>query len=92
MSLAALGEGVRGKLAIGVIPTIMPYILAHLPFSVDLTKRNSGGNLGFTVKSGGQLLGTLVMGRGSVQWRAPKAKKATGEWSWIGFSRLLSAK
>ena len=28
MSLAALGEGVRGKLAIGVIPTIMPYFLA----------------------------------------------------------------
>jgi len=28
LALAALGQGVRGKLSIGVIPTIMPYFLA----------------------------------------------------------------
>jgi hypothetical protein len=29
----------------------------------------------FVVKSGGEMLGTLRMGRGSVQWFAPKAQE-----------------
>jgi hypothetical protein len=64
--------------------------VAQLPVSVDLTKRNSGGDLRFTVKSGGVTLGTLIMGRGSVQWWTANAKKATGRWSWIQFASLLS--
>ena len=72
--------------------TIETEVLAHLPLTVDLTKRNSGNDLRFTVKSGGELLGTLQMGCGSVRWFAPKAKKPTGEWTWIEFARLLSGK
>jgi hypothetical protein len=45
------------------------------------TKRNSGNDLRFTVKSGGQMLGTLQMGRGSAQWFAPMAKNPTGKWT-----------
>jgi hypothetical protein len=51
-------------------------VMAHLPLTVDLTKRNNGNDLRFTVKSGGELLGTLQMGRGSVQWFAPMAPRA----------------
>jgi hypothetical protein len=32
------------------------------------------------------------MGRGSVRWFAPMAKRATGEWTWKEFVRLLSGR
>jgi len=74
------------------VGTIETEVMAHLPLTVDLTKRNSGNDLRFTVKSGGQLLGTLQMGRGSVQWFAPMAKKPTGKWTWRAFAKLLGGK
>jgi hypothetical protein len=67
-------------------------VIAHLPVSVDLTKRNSAGDLRFTVKSGGSTVGTLIMGRGSVEWWKLDAKKATGRWSWLRFAELLNRK
>jgi hypothetical protein len=72
------------------VGTIETEVMAHLPLRVDLTKRNSGNDLRFTVKSGGELLGTLQMGRGSVRWFAPMAKKATGQWTWKQFASLLN--
>jgi hypothetical protein len=74
------------------VGTIETEVIAHLPLKVDLTKRNSGNDLRFTVKSGGELLGTLQMGRGSVQWFAAMAKKPTGKWTWRAFARLLDSK
>ncbi|HXE64488.1 MAG TPA: hypothetical protein VN519_13175 [Bryobacteraceae bacterium] len=74
------------------VGTIETEVIAHLPLSVDLTKRNSGRDLAFTVKSGGEMLGTLFRGRGSVQWWAKKAKKPTGEWTWTHFANLLSGR
>jgi hypothetical protein len=65
---------------------------AFLPVSVDLTRRTSGRDLRFAVKSDGVLVGTLIMGRGSVQWWAAKAKRPTGEWTWREFARLLEQK
>jgi hypothetical protein len=64
-------------------------ILADLPLSVNLTKRNSVGDLRFTVKSDGVTVGTLIMGRGSVEWWTENAKKPTGRWSWLRFAKLL---
>jgi hypothetical protein len=74
------------------VGTIETEVIAHLPLTVDLTKRNSGNDLLFVVKSGGEMLGTLRMGRGSVQWFAPKAKKPTGKWTWKAFAKLLGQK
>jgi hypothetical protein len=74
------------------VGTIETEVTAHLPLIVDLSKRNSRNDLRFTVKSGGELLGTLQMGRGSVRWFAPMAKRATGEWTWKEFVRLLSGR
>ena len=67
-------------------------VIAELPLRVNLTKRNSANDLRFSVKSGGELLGTLHMGRGSVRWHAANAKKATGKWSWKDFAKLLAEK
>jgi hypothetical protein len=66
-------------------------VLAHLPLVVDLTKRNSGRDLRFVVKRG-KTLGTLILGRGSVEWWAGKARKPTGRWSWTQFANLLNGK
>jgi len=70
--------------------TIETEVVAHLPLKVDLTKRNSSNDLRFVVKSGRDMLGTLQMGRGSVQWFTKNAKKATGTWTWKEFARLLN--
>lgn len=71
------------------VGTIETEVIAHLPLKVDLTKRSSGNDLRFTVKSGGELLGTLQMGRGSVRWFASMAKKPTGTWTWKAFAKML---
>lgn len=73
------------------VGTIETEVLAHLPLTVDLTRRTSGRTLTFEIKSGGVLLGTLHMGRGSVQWFATKAKKP-GEWTWTAFAKMLGGK
>jgi hypothetical protein len=74
-----------------VIP-VETQVVAFLPVSVDLTRRTSGRDLRFTVKTGGLMMGTLIMGRGSVQWFAANAKRPTGEWTWVGFAKLLGGK
>ena len=43
-------------------------VTAFLPYSVDLTKLKSNNTLDIEVRSGEELLGRLLMGRGSVQW------------------------
>ncbi len=71
------------------VGTIETEVIAQLPLKVDLTKLNSGNDLRFTVKSGGELLGTMQMGRGSVRWYGPNAKKPTSKWTWKAFAKLL---
>src|SRR5438046_2735097 len=43
-------------------------VTALLPYSIELTKLKSGNTLDVQVRAGDELLGTLKMGRGSVQW------------------------
>jgi len=69
--------------------TIETEVIADLPLNVDLTRRTSRRTLKFHIKTGGVKLGTLHLGRGSVQWWGAKAKKPTGDWTWIEFARLL---
>jgi len=72
--------------------TVETEVIPQLSLKVDLTKTNSGNDLRFTVKSGGELLGTLQMGRGSVRWYERKAKRLTNEWTWKAFAKLLGEK
>ena len=43
-------------------------VTAFMPHNVDLTKLKSDNALQIQVRRGKQLLGTLFMGRGSVEW------------------------
>jgi hypothetical protein len=56
---------------------------------VELTKRGSSNSLEIEVRRGDDLLGTLFLGSGSVQWwpRGNKANKF--EKSWTGFAAML---
>lgn len=57
--------------------------------TVELTKRGSNNSLQVQVRSGDALLGTLVMGQGSVQWW-PKGNKTNGfKKSWVQFANVL---
>ena len=58
---------------------------------VELTKRGSQNSLEIEVRRGADLLGTLFLGSGSVQWwlRGNKANKF--QKSWQGFADLLDA-
>jgi len=63
--------------------------IAELPASIVLTKLNSENSMTIKIRTDDILLGTLVMGRGSVEWwprgnRVHKARK-----SWREFAAML---
>jgi len=65
-------------------------VTAFLPYSVDLTKLSSSNTLDIQVRSGEELLGTLKMDRGSVQWW-PKGNKTNSlHRNWKEFADLLT--
>jgi hypothetical protein len=82
----------KARKARTITPTIETEVVAHLPLNVNLAKLSSGNDLRFTVKSGGEMLGRLQLGRGSVRWYVAKAKNPTGDWTWKEFAGLLSRK
>ena len=67
-------------------------VRALLPYAVDLTKLTSGNTLDIEVRIGDDLLGTLLMGRGSVQWWPCGNKTHALRKSWREFAELLNSK
>ena len=65
-------------------------VTALLPYSVDLTKLSSGNTLDVQVRSGTELLGTLLLGRGSVQWWPSGNKTHAMRKSWKEFAEMLT--
>ena len=64
-------------------------VTAFLPYSMDLTKLKSGNTLDVQVRIGDELLGTLLLGRGSVQWWPGGNKTNSLRKSWRAFSEML---
>lgn len=65
-------------------------VTAFLPHSVELTKLKSNNTLNIEVRSGDELLGTLLLGRGSVQWWPGGNKTKCLRKSWRAFADVLS--
>ncbi|MBZ5585084.1 MAG: hypothetical protein LAQ30_23310 [Acidobacteriia bacterium] len=64
-------------------------VKVHQASTVELTKRGSNNSLQVQVRSGNALLGTLVMGQGSVQWW-PKGNKTNDlKKTWVQFANIL---
>ena len=65
-------------------------VVAHLPNSVELTKLKSENSMTVEIRSGDALLGTLIMGRGSVQWWPSGNRVNAARKSWKQFAEMLS--
>lgn len=65
-------------------------VVAHLPHTVELTKLKSENSMTIEIRSGDTLLGTLIMGRGSVQWWPSGNRVNAARKSWKQFADLLS--
>jgi hypothetical protein len=64
-------------------------ITVYQASTVVLSKRACSNSLSVEVRSGKELLGTLVMGRGSVQWWPNGNKTNALKKSWRQFTTLL---
>jgi len=64
-------------------------VLVEQASNVELTKRGSSNSLAIKVFRGRVLLGTLVMGKGSVEWWPSGNKKNSYKKSWSAFANLL---
>jgi hypothetical protein len=65
-------------------------VTAFLPHSMDLTKLKSSNTLNVEVRSDDELLGTLLLGRGSVQWWPGGNKIYSLRKNWRAFAEMLS--
>lgn len=65
-------------------------VTAYLPASVDLTRMASDNTLDVEVRRGDELLGRLLMGRGSVQWWPSGNRIHAMRKSWGDFAEILS--
>ena len=65
-------------------------VTAFQQYSVDLTKLGSGKSLDIEVRSGDELLGRLLMGRGSVQWWPRGNKENSFRKTWRAFAEMLN--
>lgn len=64
-------------------------VTAFLPVSMDLAKLKAGNSLVIQVQRGKDLLGTLSMGRGSVEWWPKGNKRNRFRKSWRRFAAIL---
>jgi hypothetical protein len=64
-------------------------VTVYLPVSMDLAKLKAGNSLTIQVQRGDHLLGTLSMGRGSVEWWPKGNKTNRFRKSWRRFAAIL---
>ena len=65
-------------------------VVAHLPNTVELTKLKSENSMMVEIRSGETLRGTLIMGRGSVQWWPSGNRVNAARKTWKQFADMLS--
>jgi len=70
-------------------PKRVTKVTAFLPYSMELTRLKSGNTLEIEVRSHEELLGRLLMGRGSVQWWPSGNKIHSMRKDWKAFAELL---
>ena len=64
-------------------------VTAFMPASTELTKLKSGNALQIEVRHGDELLGTLSMGRGSVEWWPRGNRINSFRKRWRAFAKML---
>jgi hypothetical protein len=64
-------------------------VVAHLPAAVEITKRTTKNSLTIDIKDGSTKIGTLVVGRGTVEWWPGGNKVQTHRGDWHKFAELM---
>jgi hypothetical protein len=68
---------------------ILTQVIVDVPHVVELTKRKSKNSMSIEIRRGDLLLGTIKMGRGSVQWW-PRGNSVNAlRKSWESFAAML---
>ena len=66
-------------------------VVAHLPAAVDITKRTSQNSLTIEIKDGSTKIGTLVVGRGTVEWWPESNRVNAHRANWYNFAEMMTA-
>jgi hypothetical protein len=66
-------------------------VIVEQASTVELTKKGSSNSIQVRVRRGKKLLGTLIMGKGSVEWWPEKNKTNCLKKTWTGFAALLDS-
>jgi hypothetical protein len=64
-------------------------VRVKFPGYMDITKRKSENSLEIEVRRGDDLLGSLLLGRGSVEWWPRGNKIHSVKKSWSDFAKIL---
>jgi len=64
-------------------------VRVQFPDYMDLTRRKSENSLAIEVRRGDELLGSLLMGRGSVEWWPKGNKIHSVKKGWRDFVKIL---
>ena len=64
-------------------------IIAHLPATIELSRRTTQNSISFDVKRSGSKAGRLVIAQGSVEWWPDYNKIHAHRMSWGKFIALL---
>jgi hypothetical protein len=64
-------------------------VTVNFPGSMELTKRSSDNSMAIEARRGKELLGTLLVGRGSVEWWPKGAKVNSVKMRWRQFAETL---
>ena len=67
-------------------------VRVQFPGYMDLTRRKSENSLAIEVRRGDELLGSLLMGRGSVEWWPKGNKIHSVKKDWPDFVKILEEK
>jgi hypothetical protein len=65
-------------------------VVAHLPAAVDITKRTSQNSLTIEIKDGSTKIGTLVVGRGTVEWWPESNRVNAHRANWYNFAEIMT--
>ncbi|MDQ2949960.1 MAG: hypothetical protein M3Y27_29155 [Acidobacteriota bacterium] len=64
-------------------------VTAHLPGSVEITRRTSQNSLALDIKDGSSKLGTLVVGVGTIEWWPKSNKVNVHRGNWNDFAAMM---
>ena len=65
-------------------------VVAHLPAAVEITKRTSQNSLTIEIKDGSKKIGTLDVGRGTVEWWPESNKINAHRGNWYQFAEVMA--